>query len=187
MSFRVRVTLLVAVAIAFTVAAASAAVWFVARHELFDQLDKTVYAQAQQGPSGFFGHGRTNTEIITSAGDRTGADIPVTKRALAVASGSTPTYYFDSVTIQGRRWREYVEQVQPGTAVMSVQPLWPTEHALRRMRLWILLIGGVGIAVAAGLAAAVATEALRPIRRLTQAAETVAATGNLGEIGRAHV
>jgi len=180
-SFRVRVTLLVAVAIAFTVAAASAAVWFVARHELFDQLDKTVYAQAQQGPSGFFGHGRTNTEIITSAGDRTGADIPVTKRALAVASGSTPTYYFDSVTIQGRRWREYVEQVQPGTAVMSVQPLWPTEHALRRMRLWILLIGGVGIAVAAGLAAAVATEALRPIRRLTQAAETVAATGNLGE------
>ena len=181
MSFRVRVTLLVAVAIAFTVAAASAAVWFVARHELFDQLDKTVYAQAQQGPSGFFGHGRTNTEIITSAGDRTGADIPVTKRALAVASGSTPTYYFDSVTIQGRRWREYVEQVQPGTAVMSVQPLWPTEHALRRMRLWILLIGGVGIAVAAGLAAAVATEALRPIRRLTQAAETVAATGNLGE------
>jgi two-component system, OmpR family, sensor histidine kinase MprB len=180
-SFRVRVTLLVAVAIAFTVAAASTAVWFVARHELFEQLDKTVYAQAQQGPTGFFGHGRTNTEIITSAGDRTGADIPVTKRALAVASGSTPTYYFDSVTIQGQRWREYVEQVEPGTAVMSVQPLWPTEHALRRMRVWILLIGGIGIAVAAGLAAAVATEALRPIRRLTQAAETVAATGNLGE------
>jgi two-component system, OmpR family, sensor histidine kinase MprB len=180
-SFRVRVTLLVAVAIALTVAAASAAVWFVARHELFEQLDKTVYAQAQQGPTGFFGHGRTNTEIVTSTGDRTGADIPVTKRALAVASGSTPTYYFDSVTIQGQRWREYVEQVQPGTAVMSVQPLWPTEHALRRMRVWILLIGGIGIAVAAGLAAAVATEALRPIRRLTQAAETVAATGNLGE------
>jgi two-component system sensor histidine kinase MprB len=180
-SFRVRVTLLVAVAIAFTVAAASAAVWFVARHELYDQLDKTVVVQAQQGPGGFFGHGRTNTEIITSDGDRSGADIPVTKRALAVASAATPSYYFDSVTIQGQRWRQYVQQVSPGTAVMSVQPLWPTEHALRRMRLWILLVGGIGIAVAAALAAFVATEALRPIRRLTQAAETVAETGNLDE------
>jgi two-component system sensor histidine kinase MprB len=180
-SFRVRITLLVAVAIAFTVAAASAAVWFVAKHELYDQLDKTVVAQARQGPSGFFDHGRTNTEIISSEGDRTGAAIPVTKRALAVASGSTPTYYFDSVTIAGRRWREYVQQVSPGTAVMSVQPLWPTEHALRRMRVWILFVGGLGIAVAAALAAAVATAALRPVRRLTQAAETVAATGNLGE------
>src|SRR5207253_2926400 len=48
-------------------------------------------------------------------------------------------------------------------------------------KFWIFLIGGIGIAVAAGLAALVAAAALRPIRRLTAAAETVAETGNLSE------
>jgi two-component system sensor histidine kinase MprB len=179
-SFRARVTVLVAVAIALTVAAASLAVWVVAKHELYDQLDKTVLSQAQQPAGGYFGHGRTNTEIVSSDGDRTGADIPVTRHALAVAAGTQPSY-FDSVTIEGQRWREFVGQLQPGTAVLSVQPLWPTEHALRRMRFWILFVGGIGIAVGAALSAGVATAALRPIRRLTAAAETVAATGNLAE------
>ena len=59
MSFRVRVTLLVAVAIAFTVAAASTAVWFVAKHELYDQLDNTLLTQANTG--GPFGHGNVLT------------------------------------------------------------------------------------------------------------------------------
>ncbi len=181
MSFRARVTLLVAFAIAVTVAGASAAVWIVAKHELYDQLDTTLAVQAQQGPGGFFGHGRPNTEVITANGGRTGAAIPVTQRALAVAAGTEPDYYFDSITIEGRQWRELVQPAGPQTALLTVQPLWPTQHALSRIRFWILLIGGIGIAAAAALAAAVATAALRPVRRLTAAAETVAATGNLGE------
>ena len=47
--------------------------------------------------------------------------------------------------------------------------------------MWILLIGGIAIALAAALAALVATAALRPVRRLTTAAENVAATGDLTE------
>ena len=39
MSFRQRLMLLTALAIAATVAGASLAVWFVAKHELYDQLD----------------------------------------------------------------------------------------------------------------------------------------------------
>ena len=62
-----------------------------------------------------------------------------------------------------------------------MQPLQPTEHALSRIRLWILLVGGIGIAAAAALAAVVGTAALRPVRRLTAAAERVAATGDLSE------
>jgi two-component system sensor histidine kinase MprB len=54
-------------------------------------------------------------------------------------------------------------------------------HALSRIRFWILLIGGLGVLGAAALAAGVATLALRPVRRLTAAAETVAATGDLSE------
>ena len=54
-------------------------------------------------------------------------------------------------------------------------------HALHRIRFWIFLVGGIGIGLAAGLAALVATAALRPVRRLTAAAENVAATGSLTE------
>ena len=61
------------------------------------------------------------------------------------------------------------------------QPLDATDHALRRIKFWAFLIGGLGIAAGAALAAIVAGAALRPVRRLTAAAETVAATGDLTE------
>ena len=43
MSFRARVTLLTAVAIAVTVAGCSLAVWVIAKHELISQVDQTLY------------------------------------------------------------------------------------------------------------------------------------------------
>ena len=71
--------------------------------------------------------------------------------------------------------------MSPAGAVVVVGDLAPTDHALDRIRFWILLVGGFGIAAAAALAAFVAAFALRPVRRLTAAAEHVAATGNLSE------
>jgi two-component system, OmpR family, sensor histidine kinase MprB len=180
-SFRQRVALLTAVAIALTVAAASAAVWVIAKHELYGQIDSTLAIQAATGSRGFFGHGQANTAIIDSNGNPTptSAPIPVSARARVVAAGRAGEFYF-STTIQGQRWREYVGPLQGG-AILTVQPLGPTTHALARIRFWILLIGGIGVFGAAALAAGVATLALRPVRRLTAAAETVAATGDLTE------
>ena len=66
-------------------------------------------------------------------------------------------------------------------AVITATSLAPTDNALARIRFWIFLIGGIGVAAAAALAAFVAAAALRPIRRLTAAAENVAATGDLSE------
>ena len=182
MSFRTRLTLLVALAIALTVTAASLAVWIVAKHELFAQLDKTLIVQAAGGDHGPFGGGNNWTLTIHPDGDRNGnVAIPVSARALAVASGTKSGYYV-STTIQGRRWRELVASLGPGGgAVITVQPLEPTENALSRIRFWILLVGGIAIGAAAALAAFVATAALRPIRRLTTAAENVTATGDLTE------
>src|SRR6202007_2060608 len=85
MSFRQRLMLFTATAITLTVAGAAIAVWFVAKHELYDQLDQTLVTQAAS-PGGGFGGG--NTLFIHPDGDQTGQHlIPVTKRALAVASG----------------------------------------------------------------------------------------------------
>ncbi len=181
MSFRQRLMLLTALAIAVTVTGTSLAVWVIAKHELYAQLDQTLVVQASGGQHGPFGGGNNLTETIHTDGDPPSGQtaIPVTARARAVASGSESQYYVNA-TIQKIRWRELVAPV-PGGAVLSIYPLKPTEHALGRIRFWILLVGGIGIVFAAALAALVASAALRPVRRLTTAAENVAATGDLGE------
>ena len=181
MSFRARIALLTAVAIAVTVTGASVAVWLVAKHELYSQLDSALYFQANTSGHGPFGGGNNLTLIIHPDGDRSGQlAIPVTARALKVANGTASGYYANA-TIQGVSVRELVLPAQGGGAVLTIGPLQPTTHALHRIRFWILLVGGIGIALAAGLAALVATAALRPVRRLTAAAENVAATGSLTE------
>ena len=182
MSFRVRITLLVAIAIALTVAATSTVVWFVARHELYDQLDNTLVTQANSG--GPFGHGNVLTMVISPDGDVSGpiaSFILITSQVREVMAGKSDGFYVNTKTTTNVPIRELVQRQADGSTVISVQPLRPTLHALHRIRFWVLLIGALGIAVAAGLAASVATAVLRPVRRLTTAAETVAVTGNLAE------
>ncbi len=176
MSFRQRITLLTALAIALTVAGSSLAVWLVAKHELYAQLDQTLSFQASStGPYG----GRL-TEVIHPDGETTGLPLPVSQRALGVANGNASDYYTNT-TLGGVAFRELVIPIQPAGAVLTIAPLQPTRHALARIRFWIFLLSGIGIALAAALAAAVATAVLRPVRRLTAAAENVAATGDLAE------
>jgi two-component system sensor histidine kinase MprB len=191
-SFRVRLTLLVAVAIAITVASASAAVWVVAKHELLTQFDQKLLQTATtgHGPSPF-DPVTTLTTYIRPDGTAARGSLPITARAKAVAAGKTKNFYFTDATVKDDTGTTFHlrELVAPTTneegtltgAVIVAQSLESTDHALARIRFWILLVGGIGIAVAAALAAFVATAALRPVRRLTAAAETVAATGDLTE------
>jgi two-component system, OmpR family, sensor histidine kinase MprB len=179
LSFRQRVTLLTAVAIAITVAGISATVWVIAKHELYDQLDSTLVGQSATG--GFF-NSSPYTVTISPDGDVHGVlatTIPISSRARALIESGQGSYY-TNIVVHNFPLREYV-QASHGGASITVLPLRPTRHALARIRFWILWIGGIGIAIAAALAAFVATLALRPVRRLTAAAETVAATGNLNE------
>jgi two-component system sensor histidine kinase MprB len=179
MNFRQRVTLLVALAIAATVAGASVAVWVVAKHELYGQLDQTLTAQAQSS-SGPFGDSRYTRTIHANGTVSGNAAIPITQSILLVARGQAPGFTRNT-TIDDLEVREAVLTTGDGDVIISVFPLEATEHALARIRFWILLVGGIGILVAAGLAALVATAVLRPVRRLSIAAEHVAATGNLAE------
>jgi two-component system sensor histidine kinase MprB len=190
MSFRVRLTVLVALAIAATVSAASVAVWVVSKHELLTQFDQKLYAQATSGhgPSPF--DRNTFTTFIQTNGTARGM-VPVTPRAVRLAADKNGSAYFTDANVKDTdgatvHLREFVAPTfdENGThtgAVIVAQSLESTDHALARIRFWILLVGGIGIALAAALAAFVATEALRPVRRLTAAAETVAATGDLSE------
>ncbi|MGN6799674.1 MAG: ATP-binding protein [Gaiellaceae bacterium] len=171
MSFRVRVTLLVAIAIALTVSTASIVMWETAKHELVSEVDSNL--RDQRGP---FALG------VTSDGQVTGGlagYLKVSPELRKLARSGGEPYYADG-TLQGQHIREYAQAV-PGGAIMTVAPLDATDRALRRIKIWAFLISGIGIAAGAALAAIVAGATLRPVRRLTEAAETVAATGDLTE------
>ena len=154
-----------------------------ARHELLGQVDSSLIAQAHDAhPSPF---SRTYTEIIGPNGSRSGVALPVTKEMTAVATGKRGQY-FTETTVKGTNGlsyhlREFIAPIEGGGAILSVASLAQTDRTLSRIKLWILLIGGAGIALAAALAAIVATAALKPVRRLTTAAENVTATGDLSE------
>lgn len=182
MSFRLRLTLYAAAAIAVAVTAASGAVWLIAKHELRSQFDQTLLAQAGDGPRGPFDS--TLRTVIAPNGSAEGAALPVTRRAAALARNGGRAYFTDA-TVQSIHLRELVAPLDHGGAVIVAQSLAQTDRTLERIRFWIFLIGGIAIALAAALAALVATAAMRPVRRLTAAAEQVTATGNLEE--RVHV
>jgi two-component system, OmpR family, sensor histidine kinase MprB len=182
-SFRLRLTLLAAVAIALVVVSTAAAVLIVARHQLRSQVDsglKSQVAAVEESHHGLFG---VPYVLLSSSGAAVSPNpygIPITAPERRVASGSITSYFGDQ-HISGVHARVYAESVAGGGALVVAASLGATDRALSRIKFWIFLIGGVGIALAAGVAAIVAAAALTPIRRLTAAAESVAATGSLAE------
>lgn len=69
-----------------------------------------------------------------------------------------------------------------GSSLLISKSLAPTGQVLRRLGTILLIVGGVGVAVAAMAGGAVARAGLRPVGRLTEAAERVARTDDLHPI-----
>ncbi|WP_243640466.1 sensor histidine kinase [Nocardioides jejuensis] len=89
-----------------------------------------------------------------------------------------------TITQDGARYRAVTWPMEGdnGRAIVIVQSLAPQERVLKRLGLVMLLLGGAGV-VGAGLAGwAVARSGLRPVRRLTRAAEDIARTEDLRPI-----
>jgi two-component system sensor histidine kinase MprB len=80
------------------------------------------------------------------------------------------------------RLREYVAPLGPSLgAVLVVKSLQPTDRALDRLRLILVLVSLGAIALAAVGGALVSGATLAPVRRLTAAAERIAETGEPSE------
>lgn len=89
-----------------------------------------------------------------------------------------------TITQDGHRYRAatWPTEGDQGRAVVLVQSLDAQDRVLRRLGLVMLLLGGAGV-IGAGLAGwAVARSGLRPVRRLTRAAEDIARTEDLRPI-----
>jgi two-component system sensor histidine kinase MprB len=98
---------------------------------------------------------------------------------LAVANGDSP----ESLRTDFRSDSRVVAlPTGHGEAIVLAQSMGPTKRTLNELALVLFLIGGAGILVAAAAGTAVARAGLRPVDRLTSAAERVAKTGDLRPI-----
>jgi two-component system, OmpR family, sensor histidine kinase MprB len=69
-----------------------------------------------------------------------------------------------------------------GSSLLISKSLVPTDAVMTKLRWVLLIVGGVGVAVAAVAGAMVTQAGLRPVGRLTEAAERVARTDDLRPI-----
>ncbi len=190
MSFRNRLILSAALAVAIAVALSSVIVYFAVRRQLLDQVDTALFQRAEylqsiQGshyvrpPLGAAGG---YAQVVTARGGvmrDTGESItiPATLEARQVASGQRETFFSD-MRVGDTRVRVITAPLTEGLAVMVVRPLDEVDLILNRLSLLLSLIAASGIALAAGLGRMVAQAALVPVHRLTEGAERVAAAGS---------
>jgi two-component system sensor histidine kinase MprB len=107
-----------------------------------------------------------------------GVSLPVTKAVREVASGKRDAFFSDT-TVNGVHARVYTRPIGSGEALQAARSLDEVDTSLRRLALVLGAVSLGGIALAALLGFAVARSALRPVARLTAAAEQVAHTRDL--------
>jgi two-component system, OmpR family, sensor histidine kinase MprB len=100
--------------------------------------------------------------------------------ARAVAAGERSAYFRDA-TVAGTHVRIYTSRLDTSTAVEIARPLTEVDHSLARIRLLFLLVALAAVTGAAAIGMAVARATLRPVQRLTDDAERIAATADLRE------
>jgi two-component system sensor histidine kinase MprB len=197
MSFKARLALVAAAAVALAVIVASAVVYVVVRDQLRGQVDNTLQARYEQITSGllplhiddgyldipgppvgeatFVQAVTADGHVFHTRGPQRGS-LPVTKDTLKAAREAVGTKHFSDtgdlrvLTISGS-----------GIALQIARSLNEVNHTLHRVTIFLVLIALGGIAVAAGLGLAVSQAALRPVRRLTETAEHVTETGDLSQ------
>jgi two-component system, OmpR family, sensor histidine kinase MprB len=200
MSFRDRLGLLTAAAVAAAVILASAIVYVVVRGELRGQVDdqlRTLVSAISSPselsvpsgesllilPSGPLGGTEGYAQIVRADGTvirprSFRLNLPVPRRTLEVAAGRANPY-FDDATVGGVHARVFTARLPTGDAVQAVRSLDAVDRTLRRLTVALLLVSLGGVALAVWLGRLVARTALRPVRQLTAAAEHVARTRDL--------
>jgi two-component system sensor histidine kinase MprB len=203
MSFRARLTLVSAAAVALAVLLAAPVVYFVVRDGLRDQVDEGLVQRAEpierfpiagirarQGPAFLepqpeLGGARGYVQVVRSDGttlnppDET-VELPVDEEVLSVARGESDRFLADK-QVGGVHVRVLTFPLAPGYAVQVARPLTEVDETLVRIRTLLILIAAGGIGLAAALGLAVSRAVLAPVRQLTETSERVTETGDLSQ------
>ena len=205
MSFRARLALVAAVAVALAILIASFVIYFVVRDQLRATVDDALQTTAGQlraspphdfehfgTPAGEPGGAKVYPQVVDASGKvyptSSSAEVrlPVSNDVIAVARGERGAFYND-VEVDGTHFRVLTFPFRVLTfpprivAVQAARSLTEVDHSLGRIKNLLILIAGGGIAIAAALGMAVSRAALAPVRRLTTATENVTATGDLSD------
>ena len=197
MSFRRRLLLASAAAVAIAVALAAVLAYVVVRGTLRDQIDSSLRGAAESRAVGTPGMGATVAPegsvlagpvvfvqaFVDGGGDgpkATGPDpLPLAspEELAEVARGERPPYFSDR-KVEGLHLRVFTSGAG-GRIVQVARPLTELDAALGTLRLGLgaVILAGVGLAIFLGWLATRA--AVRPVAHLTDAAEHVARTGDL--------
>ena len=207
MSFRVRLTLVAAAAVALAIVLAAPVAYLVVREELRDQVDQALAGRAEEvarqplraiqaggrsflAPDPELGGAAGYVQVVQADGTRLrppGEDValPVDEETRAVARGERGSFAADG-HVAGVHVRVLTAPLAPGFAVQVARPLTEVDDALDRIRTLLIVIAAAGVAVAAGLGLLVSRAALAPVRRLTEATERVTKTRDLSQRIDAH-
>jgi two-component system, OmpR family, sensor histidine kinase MprB len=204
MSFRLRVTLLAAGAVAVAVIGAALLMFLVLQQQLLAQVDKSLTdaattAQAQ-GPRGVdrggrppfgdpgqtvSGRGDVFAQSIDASGRVIRADYsqPVPALVTAAAKQVAATQPKDGAkfdtTIDGTPYRVLVVPLGGGTALELTYAMTDIDAVLAETRNRLIFLALGGVLLAAALGTVVARAALAPVERLTSVVEEVARTRDL--------
>jgi two-component system sensor histidine kinase MprB len=207
-SFRTRLTLVAAAAVALAVVIASLVVYVVVRNQLRGQVDDALQSRAAaitEGP----GPGRLSirdghlegvappslsggdfVQVVDTSGhtyatEYESGSLPPGKNGLSVARQGGPRGVFNDANLDGHEYRVFTTPVQDELgrtyALQVARSLGEVNNTLHRIGIFLFLIAAGGVAIAGGLGLAVAQTALAPVRRLTQATEHVTETQDLSE------
>jgi two-component system sensor histidine kinase MprB len=195
-SFRLRVTLLTAAAVAIAAIGASVAMYFVVQDQLIKGVDNNLEIAAQNaarggrpperfGPQPFM-TGRSDiwAQIITTNGEIFRSDLAQPATALVpqevrdVASGKRAAFHA-TAEASDARLRIYVVPIQNGGAIETIQDLEFIDGVLNQTRLLLIAFAAGAILLAGLLGAFVGRAALAPVKRLTTTVEEVTRTRDL--------
>ena len=205
MSFRLRVTLLAAGAVAVAVVGAALLMFLVLQQQLLAQVDRSLSDAAttaqSQGPRGnndrsgrppFGDPGQTVSgrgDVFAQSIDATGRVIradysqPVPALVTAEAKQVAATQPKDGArfdtTISGTPYRVLVVPLGGGTALELTYALTDIDAVLTETRNRLIFLALGGVLLAAALGTIVARAALAPVERLTSVVEEVARTRDL--------
>ena len=193
-----RITILSSLAVGVTLSVASVAVYFTLRMQLEDQLDESLAeraaATAQTPLVRSALAGDIPAEYVTASDVRLAVIFPdgeargeaelveaLGGTELAVAAGDDSRSLRTAV-INDDRYRLAAVSEPGGPAIVLAQSMEPTYQSLERLAVVAWGVGLAGVLLAGVAGWAVATNGLRPVRRLTRAAERIARTEDLTPI-----
>jgi two-component system sensor histidine kinase MprB len=201
LALRTRVSVLAALGVGLAVLLTSVAAYATVRSQLNSQRDETLLERARAAVSTPLGDPRLLAQVPAAALGAADLRIalvrgrdaqafsaqgqlsapPLGTPELAVARGQAD-HSVRTASIGGEEFRVVAVPAGQQLALVLAQSTAETEQALRRLRLVLLLVGGAGVALAAYAGLVIARTGLRPVERLTLAAEHIAATERLDPI-----